>query len=51
MDVRHLLNKRTAQKSLAHAAKQMGLRQKNAGESGTYEGRIDGYFVRITADD
>ena len=51
MDIRHILNRRTARKDLAVAAKELGFKSKGGGNLGTYEGRIDGYFVRITADE
>ncbi|TAL29618.1 MAG: hypothetical protein EPN93_21250 [Spirochaetes bacterium] len=51
MDFRYLLNRRTARKDLAITAKMLGLKRKGGGDLGTYEGRIDGYFVKITADE
>ncbi len=51
MEIRHRLNRRAARRDLAKTAGELGLRCKTKGELGTYEGRIDGYFVRITPED
>ena len=51
MDIRHRINRRTARKDLAEAAKELGLRSKKSGDLGIYEGRLEGYFVRITPED
>ncbi len=51
MDFRHIFNRRTARKDLAATAQELGLKRKGSGELGTCEGRIDGYFVKITPEE
>jgi hypothetical protein len=51
MDFRHRLNKHTARKDLAAAAQDLGLKKMAGGGLGTYQGRIDGYFVKITPEE
>ncbi|PKL33091.1 MAG: hypothetical protein CVV45_09440, partial [Spirochaetae bacterium HGW-Spirochaetae-10] len=53
MDFRHRLNRLTARRDLVRAAERLGLKRKDSAEPGalgTFEGRVDGYFVRVTAD-
>lgn len=51
VEIRHRINRFSARRDLAPAARELGLKRQGTGGLGTYRGKIDGYTILVAADE